>query len=58
MIKIDIDMPNSCAECPFARPDIQAFLPEICAITEEDVTDDDNELLTERPTYCPLIDAD
>ena len=46
MVKIDIEMPKNCGDCPFV------FYAKNCALTIKQVE------LSKKPSWCPLIEID
>ena len=46
MVKIDIEMPKNCGDCPFV------FYAKNCALTIKQVE------LNKKPSWCPLIEVD
>lgn len=58
MVKIDIDMPKSCADCPCCQPDVH-FMLYSCGVNGDDVMDDTTgEILNTRPCGCPMEGGD
>lgn len=55
MIKIDMEIPPKCEECPCCQPDAH-FIQYICGITDESIMDyeDCDKILEERPDWCPM----
>ena len=50
MIAIDIEMPESCSECPCNNDCVN------CGVTGKNFYEDGNaKALDERPEWCPLI---